>query len=163
EAALSVLGLVRNFLEGRRDGDRVRAARVADARVRDLTVQQVEQEQLVELRDGDVPRDARAAVALRVGEEVAEVDVGEPPSRQKNAAVRKLEGGRRRHSRARPSGYAAADECWSSLASMNSRRTAPMIWSTTFPSLKNSSVGIDRTLKRALVLTLASVSSLVTF
>ncbi len=93
-------------------------------RVGDLAVEQVEEDQLVELRNGDVTRDARAAIALGVGEEIAKVDVGEPRSRQKNAAVWKMERSGRRHALA-PRPYAA--ECCCSFASMNSRRTAPMI------------------------------------
>src|SRR3954466_13000376 len=41
--------------------------------------------------------------------------------------------------------------------------TAPTIWSTTLPSLKNRSIGIERTLKRDAVLMFASTSSLVIF
>src|SRR5215212_3513144 len=41
--------------------------------------------------------------------------------------------------------------------------TAPTIWSTTLPSLKNRSIGIDRTLKRDAVLMFESTSSLVIF
>src|SRR5436190_2072623 len=43
------------------------------------------------------------------------------------------------------------------------RGTAPTIWSTTLPSLKKSSMGMERTLKRVAVLMFASTSSLVTF
>jgi hypothetical protein len=35
------------------------------------------------------------------------------------------------------------------FASMLAFGCAPMIWSTTFPPLKKSSIGIERTLKRA--------------
>jgi hypothetical protein len=96
EAALAVLRLVRDLFQSAGDGDRARALRVAHTRVRDLAVQQIEEDELVEQRDGDVTGDARPAIALGVREEVAEVDVGEPRSREKNAAVWKLKGGGRR-------------------------------------------------------------------
>src|SRR3954471_10554932 len=54
--------------------------------------------------------------------------------------------------------YAA---CCCSFCSMCIFGTAPTIWSTTLPSLKNSSIGIDRTLNRDAVLMFASTSSFV--
>src|SRR5215475_12207249 len=97
EAALAVLGFVGGFLDRAGDRYRARAVCVGQDRVRDLAVQEVKKDQLVELRDGDVARDPRAAVALGVGEEIPKVDVRKPRSRKEDAAVRKMEGGERRH------------------------------------------------------------------
>ena len=79
-----------NLLE-RRGDRRGRAIRADRARVAFATspLEQIEDHELVGQRDRDIARDPRRAIALRVVEKVAKVDVGEPRARQEDAVCGK--------------------------------------------------------------------------
>ena len=72
-----------------------RSTRIANGGVHHFALEQIEHHQLIELRDRDVARDARRTITLRVGEQIAKVDVGEPRSGQSDASIWKAEGGER--------------------------------------------------------------------
>ena len=88
-------GSVGHHVDRRADRDRLERLPVVMRRVHQLAAPQVEHDQLLRQPDRHVSRDPRRAVALRVGQEIPEMDVGQPSAWKQHAQTRVVQAGDR--------------------------------------------------------------------